>query len=190
MLFKNPRRLLSEAASADLLDPAVSDEVKDTVDELEDILTNNVEEVEPEDKTTNGGIPVTTESVSLMQVANPSKYNGIKYLVKLEDVISIKESEGEEAASEKMEEPDEKPSEEEIEENEPDAPSIIEDIANKNGVDPDEVAVVISSECAFLAETAILEAKCGKKKGKGKKKLKKTVDTVKELKGKVAMVKA
>ena len=83
MLFKNPRRLLSEAASADLLDPAVSDEVKDTVDELEDILTNNVEEVEPEDKTTNGGIPVTTESVSLMQVANPSKYNGIKYLVKL-----------------------------------------------------------------------------------------------------------
>ena len=190
MLFKNPRRLLSEAASADLLDPAVSDEVKDTVDELEDILTNNVEEVEPEDKTTNGGIPITTESVALMQVANPSKYNGIKYLVKLEDVVAIKEAEGEEAAAEKMEEPGEKPSEEEIEENEPDAPSIIEDIADKNGVDPDEVAVVISSECAFLAETAILEAKCGKKKGKGKKKLKKTVDTVKELKGKVALVKA
>ena len=33
MLFKNPRKLLSEAASADLLDPKVSDEVKDVIDE-------------------------------------------------------------------------------------------------------------------------------------------------------------
>ncbi len=190
MIFKTNRRLLSEAATADLLDPEVSDEVKDTVDELEDVLSNNVEEVKPEDKTTNGGIPVTTESVALMRANGKYRNSNIKYLVKLEDVIAIKEAEGEEKAAEQMDEPDTKPSEADVEANEPDAASVIDDIAKKNGVEPDQVAVVISSECAFLAETAILESKCGKKKGKGKKKLKKTLDTVKELEGKVAMVKA
>lgn len=198
MLFSNPRRLLSEAATADLLNPEVSDEVKDTIEELEDTLTNNVEEVKDDDKTTNGGIPVTTEAVSLMESAN--NYSGAKYLVKLEDVIAIKETEGEEKAEEKMEEPTEEgepapaaPSEEECEECEPNAVNVVEDIAEKNGVDPDQVAVVISSESVrFLAQTALMEAKCGKSKkdAKATKKLKKTKKTIDELEGKIKMVKA
>lgn len=194
MLFSNPRRLLSEAASADMLNPEVSDEVKDTIEELEDDLTNNVEEVDEKDKTTNGGIPVTTESVSMLEAAG--NYCRAQYLVALEDVIAVKEAEGEEAAKEEkaMEEPGNAPaapSEEEAEAAEPDAGNVIEDIADKNGVDPEQVAVVITAEqVRFLAETALLEAKCGKKKGKATKKLKKTKKVIDELKGKVKLVKA
>ena len=50
MLFKNPRKLLSEAASTDLLAPEVSEKVKEVIDELEDTLTNNVEEVKEEEE--------------------------------------------------------------------------------------------------------------------------------------------
>ena len=39
MLFNNPRKLLVEAASADLLNPEVSEEVKDVIEELEEDLT-------------------------------------------------------------------------------------------------------------------------------------------------------
>lgn len=194
MLFSNPRRLLSEAASADMLNPEVSEEVKDTIEELEEDLTNNVEEVDEKDKTTNGGIPVTTESVSMLEAAG--NYGRAQYLVALEDVIAVKEAEGEEAAKEEkaMDEPGSAPaapSEEEAEAAEPDAANVIEDIAGKNGVDPEQVAVVITAEqVRFLAETALLEAKCGKKKGKATKKLKKTKKTIDELKGKVKLVKA
>ena len=61
----------------------------------------------------------------------------------------------------------------------------------KNGVEPEQVAVVITAESVkFLAETALLEAKAGKKCGKGAKKLAKVGKTVDELKGKVKLVKA
>ena len=93
MLFKNPRRLLSESATADLLNPEVSDEVKDVIVDLEKDLTNNVEEVKEEDKTTNGGIPVTTESVAIME--SSSVYGKAKYLVTLESVMAVMESEAE-----------------------------------------------------------------------------------------------
>lgn len=116
MLFKNPRSLLNEAASADLLNPEVSDEVKEVINDLEDTLTNNVEEVKEEDKTTNGGIPVVAEAVSLMECAG---YGEAQYLVALEDVIAVKEAEGEEAAKEAMEEPGAAPSAEEVEAAEP-----------------------------------------------------------------------
>ena len=190
MLFKNPHSLLAEAA-ADLLDPEVSEEVKDVIDDLEDTLDNNVEEVKDEDKTTNGGIPVTTESVSIMESA--SNYGRARYLIKLEDVISIKENEGEEKAAEDaaVEHPGVAPTEEEKEAAEPDATNIVDDIASKNGVDPEQVAVVITAEnVRFLAETALLEAKAGKKRGKAKRKLKKIKKTVSELEGKVKLVKA
>ena len=85
MLFKNPRKLLSEAASADLLDPTVSAEVKDVVDDLEDILTNNIEEVKDEDKTTNG-MPLKVEAVAMMESANP--YGKARYLLKIEDLMA------------------------------------------------------------------------------------------------------
>ena len=191
MLFNNPRKLLSEAATADLLNPEVSDEVKEVINDLEDTLTNNVEEVEDSDKTTNGGIPVTTEAVSIME--SSVGYGTAKYLVALENVIAIKEAEGEEAAAEKMEEPGQAPSAEECEECEPNAANVVEDIAAKNGVDPEQVAVVITAEnVRFLAQTALLESKCGKKgsdaqAGKKLGKIRKTVD---ELKDKIKLVKA
>lgn len=183
MLFKNPRKLLSEAASADLLDPTVSAEVKDVVDDLENILTNNIEEVKDEDKTTNG-MPLKVEAVAMMESANP--YGKARYLLKIEDLMAVRESEGEEAAKEEMEEPGEAPSEEEVEKHCPNVGNVIEDIAAKNGVEPEEVAVVISTESVrFLAQTAVLEAKCGKAqkdcKGLSKcKKIKKTAEAVKE----------
>ncbi len=190
MLFKNPRQLLSESASADLLAPEVSEEVKNVIDDLEDTLTNNVEEVKSEDKkTTNGGIPVVAEAVSIMESA--SNYDRARYLVKLEDVIAIKETEGEAAAAAAVEEPGTAPTEEECEKAEPDATNVIEDIASKNGVEPEQVAVVINAESvSFLAETALLEAKAGKKNGRGAKKLAKTSKTIKELEGTVKLVKA
>lgn len=192
MLFSNPRKILSEAASADLLNPEVSEEVKDVITDLEDTLTNNVEEVDDKDKTTNGGIPVVAESVSMMETATDG-YGRARYLVTLEDVIAIKETEGEKAAEEEVEEPGEAPSAEKCEECEPDAKNVVDDIAEKNGVDPEQVAVVITAEnVKFLAETALLEAKGGKcgKNAKATKKLKKTKKAIDELKGKVKLVKA
>lgn len=193
MLFTNPRKLLSEAATADLLNPEVSDEVKEVINDLEDTLTNNVEEVKDSDKTTNGGIPVTTEAVSLMEAANGGSYGSARYLISLESVIAVKEAEGEAAAAEKMEEPGQAPSADECEECEPDAANVVEDIANKNGVDPEQVAVVITAEnVRFLAQTALLESKCGKKgnDAQGTKKLGKMRKAVDELKDKVKLVKA
>ena len=162
MLFKNPKKLLSEAASADLLDPKVSDEVKDVIDELEDVLTNNIEEVDEKDKTTNG-MPLKAEAVAMMESA--VGYGKARYLLKIEDLIAVREAEGEAAAAEAMEEPGQAPSAEEVEAAAPDAGNVIEDIAAKNGVEPEQVAVVITAESVrFLAETALMEAKCGKDK--------------------------
>lgn len=190
MLFKNPRSLLSEAATADLLDPEVSEEVSDVVEELEDVLTNNIEEVKDDEKTTNGGIPVTTESVALMESAHG--YGEARYLVRLEDVMSIMEAEGEAAAAAEMEEPGQAPTPEEAEAAEPDPANVIEDIADKNGVEPEQVAVVISAESMkLMAENAIMEAKCGNTGKKNKGKLKKMLDKIRKLKNKgIKLVKA
>lgn len=188
MLFKNPRRLLSEAATADLLNPEVSDEVKDTITGLEDILTNNIEEVKEEDKTTNGGIPVTTESVAMLESA--VGYGNAKYLVPLESVIAIMETEGE-AAAMAAAEPGEAPTEEEIAAAEPSPVNVVEDIAEKNGVEPEQVAVVITAESVrFLAEMSLLEAKAGrgKRAAEKAKKAKETLETLE--KGNVKLVKA
>lgn len=183
MLFSNPRKLLSEAASADLLDPEVSAEVKDVVNDLDDILTNNIEEVKDSDKTTNG-MPLKAEAVAMMESAAP--YGRARYLLRIEDLMAVRESEGEAAAKEEAGDEMKEPTEEEIEAAAPEASNVIEDIAAKNGVDEDQVAVVISAESAkFLARTALLEAKCGTDKkdckalGKAKKLLK-TAKAVKE----------
>ena len=161
MLFKNPAKLLSEAASADLLDPKVSDEVKDVIDELEDVLTNNIEEVDDKDKTTNGmQMAIQAEAVAMLESA--VGYGNARYLLKIEDLMAVREAEGEAAAAEAMEEPGQAPTPEEVEAAAPDAGNVIEDIAAKNGVEPEQVAVVITAETVrFLAETALLEAKCG-----------------------------
>lgn len=182
MLFKNPRRLLSEAATADLLNPEVSDEVKDVIVDLEKDLTNNIEEVKEEDKTTNGGIPVTTESVAIMESA--VGYGKAKYLVTLESVMAVMESEAE--AEVPVEEPaaGEAPAEE-VPAVEPSPVNVVEDIAEKNGVEPEQVAVVITAESVkFLVEHAILESKACKsgKDAKACKKLAKVGKAVKDLK--------
>lgn len=186
MLFKNPRRLLTESATADLLNPEVSDEVKDVIVDLEKDLTTNVEEVKEEDKATNGGIPVTTESVSIMESAvgyGPAKK--ARYLVTLENVIAVMESEAE-APTEEAPAADagEAPTEE-APACEPSPVNVVEDIAEKNGVEPEQVAVVITAESAkFLTECALLESKAGKKgkKAKAYKKLAKLGKVVGELK--------
>lgn len=189
MLFKNSRRILSESATADLLNPEVSDEVKDVVVDLEKDLSNNVEEVDDEDKTTNGGIPVTSEAVAMMESAG--RYGKAKYLVSLESVMAVMESEADAAATapEAGEAPDE-----DAEPEEPSPVNVVEDIAEKNGVDPEQVAVVITAESVrFLTEHAILESKAGKKgkKAKACKKLKKVEETVKQLKeGGITIVRA
>lgn len=190
MLFRNPRSLLSEAATADLLNPEVSEEVKDVVDELEDILTNNIEEVKDSEKTTNGGIPVTTESVAMME--SSYGYGDAKYLVRLEDVMSIMEAEGEANAAAEMEEPGQAPTPEEVSAAAPDAGNVIEDIASKNGVEPEQVAVVITAEALKLdAENAIMEAKCGNTGCKNKFKLAEKLKAIRQLKNKgVKVVKA
>lgn len=163
MLFKNPRELLSESAAADLLNPDVSEEVKDVVEELEDVLTNNIEEVKEKDKTTNGGIPVTTQGAPVMEAACTYGRAG-KYLVTIESVIAICENE-EAAAAEAApeEEPMEEPGQAPAEVPEADPVNVIEKIASDNGVEPEQVKVVISSESAkYFSEMAILESKCGK----------------------------
>ena len=180
MLFKNPRRLLSEAATADLLNPEVSDEVKDVIVDLEKDLTNNIEEVKEEDKTTNGGIPVTTESVAIMESA--VGYGKAKYLVTLENVMAVMESEAEAPAEDPA--AGEAPTED-VPAVEPSPVNVVEDIAEKNGVEPEQVAVVITAESVkFLVEHAILESKACKsgKDAKACKKLAKVGKAVKDLK--------
>lgn len=182
MLFKNPKKLLSEAASADLLDPKVSEEVKDVIDELEDVLTNNIEEVDEKDKTTNG-MPLKAEAVAMMESA--VGYGNARYLLKIEDLMAVREAEGEAAAAEAMEEPGQAPTPEEVEAAAPDAGNVIEDIAAKNGVEPEQVAVVITAESVrFLAECALMEAKCGKDKKacKAKEKAEDLLKTAKMVK--------
>lgn len=183
MLFRNPRRLLSESATADLLNPEVSDEVKDVIVDLEKDLTNNIEEVKEEDKTTNGGIPVTTESVAIMESAVGYGRSGkAKYLVTLENVMAVMEAEAEAPAEEP--EAGDAPAEE-APAVEPSPVNVVEDIAEKNGVEPEQVAVVITAEqVRFLSEHAILECKAGKKgkDAKACKKLAKVGKAVKDLK--------
>lgn len=191
MLFSNPRQILSEAAAADLLNPEVSEEVKEVINDLEDVLTNNVEEVDEKDKTTNGGIPVVAEAVSMMQSA--TGYGAAQYLVTLENVIAIMETEGAEAAAAEaeVETPGTPPTPEACEAKEPDAVNVVDDIAQKNGVEPEQVAVVITAESVkFIAECALLEAKACRKNGAAKKKALKTRKAIKQLEGKVKLVKA
>ena len=178
MLLGKPYRFLSEAATQDLMDPATSEEVKDTVEELEDVLTNNVEEVKPSDMVTNGGVPVTTaESAVLVEGTNGG------YYVAIEAVISICEDEVEaeggdpeqaDAVAEK-------------------APDVIEQIAQANGVEAEDITVVINAESAlFICESAINESKASKGKKKGGKAVKKAQVLTKvadALKGKVQLFK-
>lgn len=180
MLLGNPYKFLDEAATADLLDPAVSDEAKDVVTDLQDDLTNNIEEVKPDDMVTNGGVPVTTsESAVLVE----STHNRGKYYVAMEAVMAICEDEAEQQTG------DPEPEPEEIGDQ---ANNVVDQIAADNGVDPEDVTVIISAEeCAYICECVINEAKCSKgKKSKKKKAMRKAkiIDKIAKALGKRAKV--
>lgn len=179
LLGVNPYKFLDEAATADLMDPATSEEVKDTVDELQDTLTNNIEEVKPEDMVTNGGVPVTTaESAVLVE------HNG-EYFVSMEAVISICEDEAAEDLP-----AGEEPSADAVADK---ATDVIEQIADANGVDKDDITVIINQEsCAYICECAINESKCSKGKCGKKKAVKKAKilsKVSKALEGKIKVFK-
>lgn len=172
LLGANPYKFLSEAATQDLMDPATSPEVKDTIDDLQDTLTNNVEEVKPDDMVTNGGVPVTTAESAILIEANG------EYFLSMEAVLAICEDEAAEDATE-----------DEVADS---APDVVEQIAQANGVDKDDITVVINAdECAYICECAINESKAskGKKKGKAARKASILAKAAKALRGKVKVFK-
>ena len=213
-LFAKPRDLLFEAATAELFDTEESEEVKDVAEELNDTLTNNIpivgedpneltpdidddDETDPLPDTTlgtdelpitqSGDIAITAEAVMLAEASITGRR---RYFVSLETVMTLMETEGEQAAEEAMKEPDATPSEEEVAAHEPEAVDVIDQIASANGVDADQVTVIINSESVrMLASAALLESKSCKRggKAKAKKKLKKTNDVIESLKGKVRL---
>lgn len=164
MLFNRSRKILSETASADLLDPEVSEEVKDAVNDLEDVLTTNVEEVPASDKESNGMAEGLKENAVLFE----SSYAGAKYSMDIRDLMRICEAEEEETGVT------------------PDAGDVAEDVAENNDVEnKDDLVIVAPADVAEeIIESCLNEAKCGGKKGKAKKKAKGMAKALKEVKEK------
>lgn len=169
MLFDVSHRILSETASADLLDPAVDSEVKNVVDDLQDALTTNVEEVPAEDKETNNAV-LTAEACTIFEAA----IAGRKYAVDIRDIMRICEAEEEETGVT------------------PDAGDVAQDVAQANDADSEDLVVVAPADVAQeMIESALNEAKAGKKCGKAKKKagkLAKALNQIKKKGVKVALV--
>lgn len=166
--------LLSEAATADMLDVSVSSTVKDTVEELEDTLTNNIEEVPEEDMSTNNAELLLTPEMCIVRESNGYFSGGQRHMIELEQVIRLCEEE-EAQAVENGADP---------EEVQADAGEVAADVAEKNDIPEADVVVVVNSEMASLyAEMALLEAKSGRK-GKGTKKLNQMVDAIDDIKNK------
>lgn len=162
MLFGNPNKILTEAASADLLDPAVDQEVKDVVEELQDDLTTNVEEVPAEDKETNNAVLSPDE---LKESCMLWEGNG-RYYMDIRDLMRICE-----AAEEDSGEP-------------ADAGEVAADVAEANDKSADDLVIVAPADVASeIIENAINESKAGKK-GKASKKAKGLSDALKSLKKK------
>lgn len=163
MLYGDPYKFLSEAASADLLDPQVSEEVKDVVNELEDELTTNVEEVPAEDKDDNHAVLSAEE---LKETATLYRISESKVGFDIRDLLRICEAEEEETG-------------------EPaDAGEVAADVAEKNDVSADDLVIVAPADVAEeIVTNAVQEAKCGRK-GKATKKANGLLAAVKDLKKK------
>lgn len=164
MLFNYGNYILSESASADLLDPEVDSDVKDVVKELEDELTTNIEEVPAKDKETNGATELlkpTAESCMLYEAGSG------KYFCNIMDIVRICEAEEEETGTM------------------PDAGEVAADAAEANGHSEDDLVIVAPLDTAReLVENCINEAKAGKKKGKNKKKANILSKAIKDIKKK------
>lgn len=155
MLFSNKyRALLSEAATADMLDAEVSTTVKDTVEELQDTLTNNIELVPEKDMSTNRAELQLTPEMCIVREASEPFSNGAKYMIEMNDLLRLCEEE-ETAAVDAGADPATVSA---------DAGDMADAVASANGVpeDADVVVVVNHSEAAFLAEAALLESKAGR----------------------------
>lgn len=164
MLFvNNPFSLLSEAATADFLDPDVDKEVKDAVEELQDDLTTNVEFVDADDKETNNAV-LTAESCPMWLGESG------RYYVNLNDIVRICEAE-EEATGEPA-----------------DAGEVASDVVAANaddGATEDQLVIVAPADVAEeIIENCLMEAKCGKTKGKASKKANGLSKALKDLKAK------
>ena len=93
MLYGESYKILSEAASADLLDPEVDQEVKDVVEDLEDTLTTNVEEVPADDKFSNNAV---LSPEDLKECCTLWESGDGRYFADIRDIIRICEAEEEE----------------------------------------------------------------------------------------------
>ena len=160
------RSLITEAASAEFLDPEVSEEVKDTVNDLQDAM-ENIEEVDPDDKETNNAV-LTAESCPVYRIREG-------YAVDIRDIIRICE------ADEEAGDPEAEPA---------DAGDVASDVAQANDVSEEELVIVAPVDVAQeMIESALFEAKCGGKSKKGKKKVKSLGDAIKDLTAKGFKVK-
>ena len=169
MLYGNKARdLLYEAASAEFLDPEVSPEVKDTVQDIQDILSTdgNIETVDADEKRTNGvdlspeGVEMTSESCPIYRIGKST------YGVDIRDIMRICE-----AAADDEGEP-------------ADAADVAADVADQNNVDASDLVIVAPADVAEeIIEACLYEAKCGKK-GKAAKKANKMKKALSELKDK------
>lgn len=159
MLYGRTSRILSEAASADLLDPQVDQEVKDVVADLQDTLTTNVEEVPAGDKNDNHAVLAPEE---LKEMCNLWESGDGRFYCDIRDVLRICEAEGDDT----------------------DAGEVAEDIAEKNEVNSDDLVIVAPADVAEeIIENCLLEAKAGRK-GKATKKAKGLGKALKQLKAK------
>lgn len=175
MLFKNKyRTLLSEAAVADMLDAEVSTTVKDTVEELEDELTTNVDLVPEKDMATNGMDLMLQSEMCIVRESRVGFDNGAKYMIEMSDLIRLCE---EEEAAAVAEDPEAEVS--------ADAGEMAEKVADDNGIPSTaDVVVVVNSEMASLyAEMALLEAKAGRS-GRGIAGCKKLKNAIEDCKNK------
>ena len=159
---KNPFSLITEAATADFLDPEVDQEVKDTVEEIQDDLTTNVEIVDADDKETNNAV-LTAESCAIWESISTKG----RYFVDIRDIMRICEAE------------------EEVTGQPADAGEVATDVADANNVSEDELVIVAPADVAQdIIEACIFEAKCGSKSDKAKKKAKGLSKALKDLKAK------
>ena len=89
MLYGESYKILSEAASADLLDPEVDQEVKDVVEDLEDTLTTNVEEVPADDKLSNNAV---LSPEDLKECCTLWESGDGRYFADIRDIIDVAET--------------------------------------------------------------------------------------------------
>lgn len=208
MLFTNPKRLIEAAAgetdpNSELLDVEVSPKVSDTIEYLDDALSSveddcNDGNCDDEDKSVVcahpediacGTAAANESSIPVLEATNP--YGSVRYLVRLEDVMLLKETEGEESEADEDDDHEddyESDDHEEAEDDDdeessgPDAGEVVEKIADANDIDKDDIGIVINTkEVKIAAECALYEAKCGKKKGKAGRKLVKIGEAVEQL---------